>query len=289
MSGPKSWSNASDQTKLMLLNVSASNSVSEANHASSTVGLKLSGTIRLEHVCADGQNRYNNKFGHGHEFLVRGRGSSQKSNDGELGTYANHCDEHHRSIIQAALENALATQKRFDDALPQYAEGQREKEELAMQKKIEASREDYIVGVYFYEMNHSDRCWKTARVAKAQFRMLGSEAARLQAVKDQHLISIFGLGWMQAHYLWSKNGMAYSAENLLANWCLIVIPLAAILREPDDAPVKLPTAPDVCTLGTLSAIREGPKTKSLAQLLSLSIRTGRKKGWVTGGVKSRVL
>jgi hypothetical protein len=94
--------------------------------------------------------------------------------------------------------------------------------------------------------------------------MLGSKAARLRAVKDQHLIRILGLGWMQAHYPWSKNGMAYSAKNLLANWCLIVIPLAAILRVPDDAPVKLPTAPDVCTLRTLSAIREGLKTKKFS-------------------------
>ncbi len=86
-----------------------------------------------------------------------------------------------------------------------------------MQKKIEGSREDYIIGVYFYEMYHSDRCWKTTRVANAQFRMLGRGAARLQAAKDQHLICILGLGWMQAHHPWSKNGKSYSAKNLLAN------------------------------------------------------------------------
>jgi hypothetical protein len=63
MSRPKIWSNASDQTKLMSLNIPASNNVSEANHASSTVGLMLSGTIRLEHVCAEGQTRYINDFG----------------------------------------------------------------------------------------------------------------------------------------------------------------------------------------------------------------------------------
>jgi hypothetical protein len=97
-----------------------------------------------------------------------------------------------------------------------------------MQKKIEASRKDYIIGVYFYEMYHSDRCWKTASDAKAQFAMLGSGAARLQAVKDQHLICILALGWMQAHHLWIKNGMAYSVKNLLENWCSIVIPLAVV-------------------------------------------------------------
>jgi hypothetical protein len=60
--------------------------------------------------------------------------------------------------------------------------------------------------------------------------------------------------------------MAYSAKHLLANLRLIVIPLAAILRVPDDAPVKLPAAPDVCTLGTLSAIGKELKTKSLVTI-----------------------
>ena len=72
---------------------------------------------------------------------------------------------------------------------------------------------------------------------------------------------------MQAHHPWSKNGTdAYNAKHLLANLCLIVIPLAAKLRVPDDTPVKLPTAPDVCTLGTLSAIGNELETKSLATI-----------------------
>ncbi len=167
ISRPKSWCNASDETKSMLLNVSASNSVSEANHASSTVGLKLSGTICLNHVCAKGQTRHNNNFGRGHKVLVKAGSRQNNSADGNIGTYTTLCEEHQRPIIKAALENAHATQRRFDDALAHYAEGRREKEELAIQKKINASREEYIVGVYFYEMYHSDWCWKTKRVARA--------------------------------------------------------------------------------------------------------------------------
>jgi hypothetical protein len=106
----------------------------------------------------------------------------QKIIDGEMGTSNNLCDEHQRSIIQAALENALAKGKRFDDALLQYADGQRAEEEVAMQNKIEASREDYIIGVYFYEMYHSDRCWKTARVAKSTIWNVG--VVRLQDYKQ---------------------------------------------------------------------------------------------------------
>ena len=162
------------------------------------MGLKLSGTIRLDHVCAKGQTRHNNDFGLGHEVFVRGRGSRQKSVDRNLGTFTNLCKEHQRSIIQAALENAQATRRNFDDALERYDVGRQEKEELAIQKKIDALREEYIVVVYFYVIYHSERCWKTKRVARVQFGLLGSEAARLRAVKDQHLIRTLGLGWMQA-------------------------------------------------------------------------------------------
>jgi hypothetical protein len=276
ISRPKSWCSASDETKSMFLNVSASNSVSEANHASYTVGLKLSGTIRLDHVCAEGQTRHNNDFGRGHEVLVKAGGRQNGNVNGNIGTYTTLCEEHQRSIIQAALENAHAIRRRFDDALARYAEGRREKEELAMQKKIDASREEYIVGVYFYEMYHSDRCWKNKIVARAQFGVLSSEAARLRAVKEQHLIRTLGLGWMQAHHPWSKNGKVYGATDFLTNLCLVVIPLAKELIVPDDSPVKLATAPDLCTLGTLSAIGEELETKCLETVTEFK-REGREE------------
>jgi hypothetical protein len=276
ISGPKSWCNTFDETKSLTLNVLASNSVLEANHAFSTVALKLSGTIRLDHVCAEGQTRHNNDFGRGHEVLVRGRRSCQKSVDRNLGTFTNLCKDHQCSIIQAAVENAQATRRKFDNALERYAVGRWEKEELAMQKKIDALREEYIVGVYFYEMYHSERCWKTKRVARAQFGLLGSEAARLRAVKDQHQICTLGLGWMQATHPWSKNGKVYSAMHLLAKLCLLVITLAKELTVSEDAPVKLPTAPDVCTLGTLSAIGEELENKRLETVTEFK-REGREE------------
>ena len=195
--------------------------------------------------------------------MVKAGSRQNGSVNGNIVTYTTLWEEHQRSIIQAALENAHAIRRRFDDALARYAEGRREKEELAMQKKIDASREEYIVGVYFYEIYHSDRCWKTKRGARAQFGVLSSEAARLRAVKEQHLICTIGLGWMQAHHPWSKNGKVYSTTHLLANLCLVVIPLAKELIVHDDATVKLPNAPHLCTLGTLSAIGEELETKRL--------------------------
>jgi hypothetical protein len=135
-----------------------------------------------------------------------------------------------------------------------------------MQKKIDAAQEDYIVGLYFYKMYTSPHCWKTVRAARTEFGLLGSEAAKLQAVKEQHLIHTLGLGWEEAHHPWTKNGWAYSSRQLLDHLCNVVIPLATKLNVPDDAPAKLPTAPDLCTLGSLSAIGDELKTKGLVQI-----------------------
>ncbi len=85
-------------------------------------------------------------------------------------------------------------------------------------------------------------------------------------MKEQHLIRTLGLGWEEAHHAWTKNGLAYSSQQLLDHLCKVVIPLATKLNVPDDAPAKLPTAPDLCTLGTLSAIGNELKTKGLAQI-----------------------
>ena len=54
--------------------------------------------------------------------------------------------------------------------------------------------------------------------------------------------------------------------------CKVFIPLAAKKTIPYNTPAKLPTAPDVPTLGTLSAIGEQLKTKSSAQIAKFKVK-----------------
>ena len=69
------------------MNMMAHNSISESNHASSTAGLKVGGTIRLDHSCGEGQTRANNDFGHGHLVLVTGKKKKPGANvEVNLGT-----------------------------------------------------------------------------------------------------------------------------------------------------------------------------------------------------------
>ena len=52
--------------------IDSSISISESLYASSTVGLKVGGTIRIDHCVAEGQTCSNNDFGRRDALLVAG-------------------------------------------------------------------------------------------------------------------------------------------------------------------------------------------------------------------------
>ena len=66
-------------------------------HASSTVGLGITGTIHLDHVTAEGQTCSNNNFGRGHERLVRCLNNSEDMNESVFGTFHQLPEELRRS------------------------------------------------------------------------------------------------------------------------------------------------------------------------------------------------
>ena len=53
--------------------IDTSNSISNSLHASSTMGLKFVGDIRLDHCASKGQTCSKNDFGRRHALLVTGR------------------------------------------------------------------------------------------------------------------------------------------------------------------------------------------------------------------------
>ncbi len=68
----------SEEDRKATFGMDASTSISESVRATSTVELKIAGTIRLDHITAEGQTRANNDFGRGHESFVTGRRSSNQ-------------------------------------------------------------------------------------------------------------------------------------------------------------------------------------------------------------------
>ncbi len=183
-------------------------------HASSTVGLGITGTIHLDHVTAEGQTCSNNNFGRGHERLVRRSNKSEDMNDRVFGTFHQLPEEWWRSLILFGKENASKSRKKFNEALAEQQEASRQKKEIALQKKLAQTQGDYIVAIYFYEQYHLSRCWLTIIKADENYKKLGSERKRLKAIKEQLLMRSLGLGWNEAYHAWSKDGIPYTSNQL---------------------------------------------------------------------------
>ena len=73
INGEKSMARVTLAERVAGRGIDATNSISESLHASSTHGLKVGSTIRLDHCAAEGQTRANNDFGRQHLSLVSGR------------------------------------------------------------------------------------------------------------------------------------------------------------------------------------------------------------------------
>jgi hypothetical protein len=61
----------SEEEKVASRGKDATTSISKSMHALATVGLGIAGTIHLDHVSAEGQMRFKNDFGRGHDALVK--------------------------------------------------------------------------------------------------------------------------------------------------------------------------------------------------------------------------
>ena len=261
-----------DEDKVASQGKDATTSISESVHASSTVGLGIAGTIRLDHVTAEGQTRSNNDFGRGHERLVRGLNKSEDVNDRVFGTFHQLPEELRRSLILFGKENASKSRKRFDEALASQREASRRKEEIALQKKLDQMQGDYIVAIYFYEQYHSSRCWLTIMKADENYKKLGSKGKRLKSIKEQLLMRSLGLGWNEAYHAWSKDGIPYKSNQLFSFFKQCVIPLAETRDVPREPPLSLPSPPEMSSLGTKSEIALSMESKNESKLAEFKVK-----------------
>lgn len=254
--GVRSAANVSEEDRKATMMMKASTSISESVHASSTVGLVISGTIRLDNVTAEGQTRANNDFGRGIESLVTGRGKAGKLTERVLGTFHILPKELQQSLVAFGKSHAPAARRQFDSALKEQDDARRRKEEIALERKLNEAQSEFIVAIYFHEQFHSPRCWRTVEEAGENFSALESEGQRLKGVKEQILIRYLGLGWKEAHHPWSKEGKVFSSSHLLTHLISVVIPLEQKLHVPDEPPINLPRPPELQTLGTKSTLLE---------------------------------
>ena len=150
----RSAANVSEEDRKATMMMKANTSISESVHASSTVGLVISGTIRLDNVTAEGQTRANNDFGRGIESLVTGRGKAGKLTEWVLGTFHILPKELQQSLVAFEKSHAPAALRQFDSALKEQDDARRRKEEIALERKLNEAQSEFIVAIYFHEQFH---------------------------------------------------------------------------------------------------------------------------------------
>jgi hypothetical protein len=75
-------------------------------------------------------------------------------NDRVFGTFHQSPEELQRLLILFGKENASKSRKKFNEALAAQQEASHQKEEIALQKKLDQTQGDYIVANFFYEQYH---------------------------------------------------------------------------------------------------------------------------------------
>jgi hypothetical protein len=240
ISGIRSWAMVTESKKVASIGKDATSSISESVHALATVGLGIAGIIRLDHVTAEGQTHFNNNFGPGHKELVKRSNTSNNMKERVFGSFHKLPEELKRALILFGKENASSSRKSFDDELAAQREARRQKEVIALQKKLDKMQGDYINAIYFYEQYHSPRCWQAIEDADNNYKKLGSKGKRLKGIKEQLLMRSLVLGWNEAYHAWSTDRQPYTSTQLFRFFKQEVIPLSGKLNVPGEPLLTFP-------------------------------------------------
>ena len=248
----------------------ASNSTSESDFASAKQAVKDYGTLRLDSAAAAGMTRTNDDFGRCHNLLINISKKDTNTMNTKRGTLFDLPKELIRSLFYAARKGAPRLRKRHDDALNILNEAKLDKLKTAQLNNAEKAVEENIVAMNYYEIGVSERRWKSPREATTIYNQLGSESARLKAVKEQIMIRRLGFGWEDCAHQWSSKGHTYSSRELLNFLKSTVLPIEIKRGIPSE-----PTTNYVATvsinyeLGTVSDLQfvdESINTKSSNEL-----------------------
>ena len=124
--------------------IDASNIISKSLHASSTVGIKVEGTICLDNCAAEGKTCSNNDFGRRNSSLVTGRNRKNEQFDKNIRVFHLLLEDLPRTSVLASKDNADENKRRFDGALENQFVKRHRKEDITLEKKYEDATEDYI-------------------------------------------------------------------------------------------------------------------------------------------------
>ena len=202
VAGKYSWGETTEAEHITSIGKDATNDPAESPFAALTQQLQTFGRVLGIHASAIGQARMNGDFKH------------DIDTDTNDGAYWKLSEGERQSLLSYALYSAPAVRKEEKVQLNEQREEKLKKKELMRQKKLIACQKEYGDKLTYIDMAHSPAFWISKAMANKEYKKLGSNTAKINAVKLQVKIHVIGFGWKDLHHPWSKEGRAYTADEL---------------------------------------------------------------------------
>ena len=126
----------------------------------------------------------------------------------------------------------------------------RQKEEALKQLGLEKATEEHIECLIYHMMYGSERCWKTTDKVREGMKGLRYKKDKEQALKDNIQMRFRGLGWVDCHTTWSKDGKKNTLHTLQGRF-IEILGLTDGWEVPEKPPTKVPRRKITSIMGTL--------------------------------------
>jgi hypothetical protein len=238
LGSPHSYQGCPAEVKENLKGREATNDRSESALGGTTHQLQKYGRIRLTNAAA-----VSNAKTKGYFCWFSRNGNTTKGMFHQFDPNMREC------LLMVAIEDAPETISVNRDDLDKQREAKRKKKKMIKKKSLERAKEDLVEASYYWEMYHSDVCWKGKQSIVG--KMLGrfkSESAKIEALKKNIRMHVIGLGWKQFAITWSHRGAKQLVEELAAHLRMIVREEQK-LTPPEDPALEMPKHLELPILG----------------------------------------
>ncbi len=153
-------------------------------------------------------------------------------------------------LLTVAIEDAPVTISINRDDLDKQQEVKRKKEEMIKKKSLEKAKKGLAKASYYWEMYHSDVCWKGKHsIVHKMLGRLKSKSAKLEALKENIRMRVVALGWKLFATTWSYKGAKRLVEELATHLRMIVREEKKLTPKKDLA-LEMPKRLELPILGT---------------------------------------
>ena len=239
--GKFSWGETTEEEHEACLGRMATNDSAESPFAGLTQQMQQFGRVLGIHASAVSHAKFSGDFNL--DF-------KDTSNDGR---YFKLPQEMKQSLLTYALSISPTVRREEKVALEIQREAKKEKQKILLEKQMLACKKEYADALTYIEMAHSPRFWSTKTMARDHFKSLTSLTARLDAVKEQIRIRVLGFGWKDLHHPWSRDGKAFTPQQLLDHLVAVILPEESKRGIPDKPEMNLPSLKNLPQLGQKTA------------------------------------